>query len=450
MFGIVEKLKFFKRNYIVWYSLLLIVVVVGVILFGNYYSLSKFEYNTDRLLQSKAILAEDIFNVLVSDNDFSDQSSLNGKISEILKNDSEIKKIEILLSNNNKDGYKIVASSDKHNVGKEMDNDLLRMAFGNDVGIAFLNNDSNGKRYWEVVKVIKNNGKRIGLISFQMSLEEHDNFIKKSTREVYIVLAILMFLVLLIIANHVRFFKYALKATKLEEVDKMKDDFISMASHELKSPLTAIRGYIEILKDSLTTKGKNIKNDNVQVLENMESSASRLEELVSDLLDVSRLQQNRMPINLSKVDLDNVIEGIIKELMISAKNKGLDLIYVKPKNIVEVLADAGRVKQILINLLSNAIKYTPKGKVEITLREDAKNIFVTVADTGLGISAKNLKKLFSKFYRVKTDKTVNISGTGLGLWISREIARKMKGDLTVESIEGVGSHFTLKLKKYKK
>ncbi len=450
MFEIVEKLKFFKRNYIVWYSLLLIVVVVGVILFGNYYSLSKFEYNTDRLLQSKAILAEDIFNVLVSDNDFSDQSSLNGKISEILKNDSEIKKIEILLSNNNKDGYKIVASSDKHNVGKEMDNDLLRMAFGNDVGIAFLNNDSNGKRYWEVVKVIKNNGKRIGLISFQMSLEEHDNFIKKSTREVYIVLAILMFLVLLIIANHVRFFKYALKATKLEEVDKMKDDFISMASHELKSPLTAIRGYIEILKDSLTTKGKNIKNDNVQVLENMESSASRLEELVSDLLDVSRLQQNRMPINLSKVDLDNVIEGIIKELMISAKNKGLDLIYVKPKNIVEVLADAGRVKQILINLLSNAIKYTPKGKVEITLREDAKNIFVTVADTGLGISAKNLKKLFSKFYRVKTDKTVNISGTGLGLWISREIARKMKGDLTVESIEGVGSHFTLKLKKYKK
>jgi signal transduction histidine kinase len=129
-----------------------------------------------------------------------------------------------------------------------------------------------------------------------------------------------------------------------------------------------------------------------------------------------------------------------------ADKKGLEL-----KNsltpVAAASADPERVKQIIMNLVSNAIKYTAKGTVEIMGKEDAKFIYITVVDTGFGISSDNMKNLFSKFYRVKTADTEKIAGTGLGLWISREIARKMEGDIEVESIEGVGSHFTLKLKK---
>jgi len=444
-----EKIKFVRRNYIVLYSFLLIAVIVGVVFSGNYYSLKKFQYNTDKLLQSKAVLAEDIFSTLISnDIDLNNTEFLNQKIDKILENDSEIKKIELLVPEKNTESYKIIASSDPENIGGEIDNELARMAFSNDSGIAFLNNDREG-RYWEVIKVVKSDeGKRLGIISLQMSLVEHDNFIENSIQKVYIVLSILMLLVLLVIANHVRFFRYALKATKLEEVDKMKDDFISMASHELKSPLTSIRGYVEILKESI--KKDKESDDNAQILENIESSTLRLNNLVTDLLEVSKLEQNRMPMKIESIDLNKIIESVVSEISINAQNKKLDLIYKKLEKLASVSADEKRVKQIVINLLSNAIKYTPKGKVEITVKEENRNVTITVADTGLGISAKNLKNLFSKFYRVKTSETDKISGTGLGLWISREIARKMKGDLTVESIEGVGSHFTLKLKKIKK
>jgi two-component system phosphate regulon sensor histidine kinase PhoR len=220
-----------------------------------------------------------------------------------------------------------------------------------------------------------------------------------------------------------------------------------MASHELKSPLTSIKGYIEILKEKIKNDEKS--KDDALILKNIDSSVSRLNDLVTDLLEVSRLEQNRLPVKIENIDLNKVISDSIAELSVNAKNKKLDLVYLKTDKAINVMADEKRVKQILVNLLSNAIKYTPQGKVEIILKEGSNKILVTIADTGLGISAKNMKNLFSKFYRVQTSETAKISGTGLGLWISREIARKMEGELTVESIEGVGSHFTLELKKAK-
>jgi len=169
---------------------------------------------------------------------------------------------------------------------------------------------------------------------------------------------------------------------------------------------------------------------------------------VEDLLDVSRIEQNRLPIDLKEIDLSTIVLELADEMSVLANEKGLELKKSVPE-ICNVLADPERLKQIIVNLLSNAIKYTPAGSVEIQIKEDEKTVFLTVADTGLGISAEDMKNLFSKFYRVKTQFTNGISGTGLGLWIAREIAQKMGGDLKVESIEGVGSHFTLSLKKAK-
>lgn len=442
--SIKQGLDFVKKNPTIIYSLLLIVAVVAIILFNTYYSLGKFQKSVDELLHSKAILAEDIVQVFSRDI-ITNEALLNDKVREIKATDSEIKEITIAMPVENDEGFRIIASTEEAKIGQTGNDYLDRIAFFDDSGRALLASE-NKERFWDVAKVIKDAaGKRIGLVTLQLSLAEHDRFVQETISRVYGVSFVSLLIVLMLIANHARMFKYAVRVSKLEEIDRMKDDFISMASHELVSPLTAIRGYGELLTDNI--RKENIASDNIFLyLKNIDSSAARLVTLVDDMLEVSRIEQNRLPIKLQKVDLGELIEKTVSEVRVNAVKKKLELVYEK-KTVPEVVADPARVKQIVVNLLSNAIKYTPQGKVEVMIKEDGKYVAITVADTGLGISAEDLKNLFGKFYRIQNADTKNISGTGLGMWISRELARKMEGDLEVESIAGVGSHFTLKLPK---
>jgi len=135
-------------------------------------------------------------------------------------------------------------------------------------------------------------------------------------------------------------------------------------------------------------------------------------------------------------------------MSIGAKNKNLNFSYTQTE-IPFVKVDPDRVKQIIVNLLSNAVKYTKRGSIETTTKFDEKFVYFIFADTGIGMSAEQLKNLFGKFYRVSSTETKDISGSGLGLWISLQLAQRMGGDISAESIEGVGSHFTLKLPRYK-
>lgn len=443
-----NKINFIKKNPAVIYSLVLIAAVTGALILNTYYSLTKFQEGVDYLVQKKAVLGEDIFRVLAADL-LDDRDLLQKKITAIKNQDSEVRQISVLVPAKDGDKFNVIASSDSAQIGQENEESLNSVAWSVDQGFAKLGLDREG-RYWEVTKVIKDgNNRGIGLVSFQLSLDEYDKLMAAVVRQVYVFSLVSLLVVLLLIANHMRLFGYAVRATKLEEVDKMKDDFISMASHELRTPITALKGYLELIKDGESKReGAPADPETGRYLSNMEISLSRLNDLVEDILEVSRLNQNRLPINLQKVDISEIVSGLADEMKILAEKKGLELVYGREK-ISEVLADPERVKQILVNLLGNAVKYSQKGKVEIKTKEDAKNVFLTVADTGLGISAEAVKNLFTKFYRVQTDQTKSIPGTGLGLWISREIALKMGGDLSVESIEEVGSHFTLRLKKVK-
>lgn len=439
--------NFVRKNPTILYSLLLIVVMTSIVFFNAYYSLGKFQQNVDSLLQSKAVLAEDIFNITAVAL-FDNQELLQQKIEFIKNKDSEIQSITVLIPAEKRDEFKIIASSDKQVVGVVGNSDLPLLAWQHDdVGIAFLKRNETG-RFWNIVKVVKNEqNEKIGLISMEVSLAENDLFIKDTINKVYFSAIISMLVVLLLVLNHIRLFGYAAKAVKLEEVDKMKDDFISMASHELKSPLTAIRGYAELMKDSLELKENNQnKQDQHHYIDNISASVERLNSLVGDLLEVSKIEQNRLSIKLEDIDISLIIKQIVDEMRVIADQKGLVFINNMHEN-VKVFGDNARIKQIVVNLISNALKYTPKGKVEISCKEDKGYILITVADTGLGISAEGIKNLFSKFYRVKTEETSKISGTGLGLWISKEVAMKMGGDISVESMEGIGSHFIFKLKK---
>ncbi|KKQ50692.1 MAG: Two-component sensor histidine kinase [Parcubacteria group bacterium GW2011_GWD2_38_11] len=449
---------FVKNNPTIISSLLLIFVVIGALFLNSYFILARFQENSDKILRAKAVLAEDIIGVAAEEhfaNLSEDSALLEQKIIDIQENDPEIAEIAVYLPTAINNFYEPIISAknvfidevDKPEAEKITQNAIK---FSLSIEDAFAYVSSSGEsRYWNVVKAVHSkDGTAEGVLRLKLSLAENDRLVGKIILQVYVLSIGAMLVVLLLVLNHIRLFAFELRAKKLEEIDQMKDDFISMASHELKSPLTSIRGYAELLADTLEKDGGLLdsKVQQKKYLTNINISVSRLKTLVEDLLDVSRIEQNRLPIALVETDLAKIVLEIADEMSVLASEKGLE-IKRNVANVSKVSADPERLKQIIVNLLSNAIKYTPSGSVEIKIEEDDNYAFLTIADTGLGISAEDMKKLFSKFYRVKTQHTAGIAGTGLGLWIAREIAQKMGGDLKVESIEGVGSHFTLSLKK---
>lgn len=455
-----QAIYFVKKNPTIIYSLLLIFVVVGALFLNSYFILTRFQENMDKTLRTKAVLAEDIISVIAKDYfvDLSrNKNQLQEKIDEIQKRDPEIIEMSVYGTETINDEYVPVISAKNFLVQEQKEIEIekisqkaIRFALSVDDAFAYLNN-VDGKRFWGVAKAVKDDdGSVRAILLLKLSLEENDALIGRTIFQVYLLSVCAMLIVLLLIFNHIRLFAFEVRAKKLEEIDKMKDDFLSMASHELKSPLTAIRGYAELLADTMKEKGDFASRQMQQkkYLTNIDVSVDRLKTLVEDLLDVSRIEQNRIPFDIKEINPANIVHEVVSEMKVLANEKGLKL-EESFADVSSVSVDSERLKQIIINLISNAIKYTPTGKVEIQMREDEKNVYIVVADTGLGISAEGMKNLFSKFYRVQTQETLRISGTGLGLWIAREIAQKMGGDLKAESIVGVGSHFTLELKKSK-
>jgi len=169
--------------------------------------------------------------------------------------------------------------------------------------------------------------------------------------------------VLLFVSNQAKLFGYALMVAKLKELDKMKDMFISMASHELRSPLGAIRGYLDFLKEEKEV----LANDETKhYVDNISTSVDRLNGLVSDMLEVSRLEGNRMPMTIEGIDVNKIISELIEEIKPQAIQKGLALNFEVSENNPFILADSNRLKQVLINLIGNSIKYTPQGSVTVS------------------------------------------------------------------------------------
>jgi len=226
----------FKRNPTVVYSTFLIVCIIGIIFFNTYYSLQKFQQSKDALLQKKAVLTEDVFQHLVAVY-FEDPQTLQSVMEKIKLNDSEILGMSVAVPATDFQSFSIIADIEKENIGKSENSVFNAMAWQEEkTGVAML--DSNdGIRFWVVIKpVLDENGNKIALASFKLSLEDADAFTRDAINRVYLLAIFSMILVLLLVSNHARLFLYVAKAAHLEEIDKMKDDFISMASHELKSP----------------------------------------------------------------------------------------------------------------------------------------------------------------------------------------------------------------------
>lgn len=233
---------------------------------------------------------------------------------------------------------------------------------------------------------------------------------------------------------------------RLKALDKQKSEFVSIASHQLRSPLTAIRGYASMLTEG--SFGKFPKKAK-EPLERIAESARIMALSIEDYLSVSRIESGNMKYENSVFKLPERVEKTVDDLQGEAVKSGLLLMY-KNKATTEgkVHADEGKVQQILHNLINNALKYTKEGSIDVVIEGSKKDkeITVSVIDTGIGMSEETLATIFQKFQRSKNANSVNVHGTGLGLYVALKMANDMGGDIVADSEgDGKGSTFTFSL-----
>lgn len=228
-------------------------------------------------------------------------------------------------------------------------------------------------------------------------------------------------------------------ATKEYEVDRMKSEFISIASHQLRTPLSAINTYTQMLyggyAGKLTEQQKNF-------MKTVLASVDRMNELIDELLNIARIESGKLKIHLADVDYISVIDAIIKESSHLATDKEITVNFVKEVDTLHITADPLLLKEVCANLFSNALKYTPHGG-KVTIKVDKKNneLVLSVSDTGYGIPKSSQSSMFSKFYRAGNVTQRETYGTGLGLYLVKLVADTIGGKIWFESRENEGSTF---------
>ncbi len=233
---------------------------------------------------------------------------------------------------------------------------------------------------------------------------------------------------------------FVLDNSARKELEQRKDDFISMASHELKTPLTALKLQTSLLQRQLAKQGMQAS---APALSSMETQINRITRLVDELLDVSKIQAGRLEYRQDKVDLAALLQDITETLQQSSPNHTL---VVRGTVGTGLIGDPDRLGQVFINLISNAIKYSPDARtVEVDLSSSEGGVIIQVRDHGLGIPREQRDKIFDRFYRVTDPKQKAIPGLGMGLYIVAEIVKHHGGTITVESAVGKGSTFTVTL-----
>jgi signal transduction histidine kinase/DNA-binding response OmpR family regulator len=230
--------------------------------------------------------------------------------------------------------------------------------------------------------------------------------------------------------------------TREAEIDRMKSDFVSIVSHELRTPLTSIKGYLDLV---LMGAAGAVSKQQTSFLGIAKDNTERLNEMVADLLDISRIESGKVELDVQVVSIPEIVERVAASLRREFEDRGLTLTLAVPQDLPEIFGDPGRIAQILINLLSNAYKYTPQGGATVRARLVRNTLQIDVIDTGVGISAGDKEKLFTRFFRAEDAAVRQQPGTGLGLNITKSMVEMHGGEIWVESEPGVGTTFSFTL-----
>lgn len=225
-----------------------------------------------------------------------------------------------------------------------------------------------------------------------------------------------------------------------KEIQKLKDQFVFIAAHELRTPVTSINWWMEIILDD--EKGKKLSPELRESLTNIMNSNQKLVHLVDDLLNVARIESGTIQIKKDDCDMTEIIKSVVTEQELSAKARKVKIDFKGKSKKIKLFSDQSRLKQVMTNLLSNAIKYNKeKGTITISTEVTEGFVKVEIKDTGIGMTKEEMGVLFSKFGRVKNKTTEKIEGTGLGLYVSKEIVKKLGGKIWAESEKDIGTTF---------
>jgi signal transduction histidine kinase len=229
---------------------------------------------------------------------------------------------------------------------------------------------------------------------------------------------------------------------RLRELDRLKDEFLSLVSHELRTPLTSIRGYLEL---ALEEDSGELSPDQRRFLQAVQRNSSRLLRLVGDLLFVAQADAGRLSLEQGKVDIAGLVAECVEAAQPAAREKAI-VLSLSASPVPAFVGDRGRLAQVLDNLVSNALKFTPEGgSVSVQTSSEGDHIAVEVTDTGIGIALEDQPRLFERFYRTTAAAQQAIPGTGLGLAIVKAIVEAHGGRITVSSTEGYGTTFRVEL-----
>lgn len=225
----------------------------------------------------------------------------------------------------------------------------------------------------------------------------------------------------------------------LQTLDATKDEFISITSHQLRSPLTAVKGYLSMLLDR--DFGPVAKRQE-PVLRQIAQSTSDMINVLNDLLSVSKINAEHFELTRAPANLEDIVTDVVSEMKPLAQEKALSIKVVLPQHPIGVVyIDPLRIRQVLINFIDNAIKYTPQGSIEVRLSASSRDITCLVTDHGIGIPKRELSQMFTKFYRALNARKLVTLGTGLGLFVAKRVIEDHHGNVIVKSVEGKGSTF---------
>jgi signal transduction histidine kinase len=234
---------------------------------------------------------------------------------------------------------------------------------------------------------------------------------------------------------------------KLQALDETKDEFISMASHQLRTPLTSVKGYLSRV---LEGDAGELNEMQKKLLNQAFTSSQRMVYLIADLLNVSRLKTGKFIIERHPTNLAEVVEGEIAQLIETAKARDLELTFKKPESFTAIMLDEVKIRQVIMNFTDNAIYYTPAGgHIKVGLKETKDSIEFTVTDDGMGVPKSEQPHLFTKFYRAGNARKARPDGTGLGLFMAKKVIVAQGGALVFKSQEGKGSTFGFSFSKSK-
>lgn len=235
---------------------------------------------------------------------------------------------------------------------------------------------------------------------------------------------------------------------RMADLNRMKSEFVAVASHQLRTPISAIRWEIELL---LTKLNKSLSAQQIEKLENIAALSHRMTRLVNDLLDVARIDQNKLILRKQNLDLAKLTQAMLKESVAVYEVRQIAVDLDVENNLPAVIGDSEKIKLVLDNLINNAFKYTISGgKIHIGLFKKDKEIIFEIDDNGVGIPEEQASRVFEKFFRSDNASKYQTEGTGLGLYISKNIIEQLGGRIWFQSIENVGSKFSFSLPMAKK